>query len=48
MYSNIEGAGLGLAVSKSLSELLDGKITVNSTYGEGSTFIVNVSQVIFD
>ena len=48
MDSNIEGAGLGLAVSKSLIELLDGKITVNSTYGEGSTFIVNVSQVISD
>ena len=46
MDSNIEGAGLGLAVSKSLIELLDGKITVNSTYNEGSTFIINVSQII--
>ena len=44
--SNIDGTGLGLSITKSLVELLDGKITVNSNYGEGSTFTVTISQNI--
>ncbi len=32
------GTGLGLAVSKKLVELLGGRITAHSKYGEGSTF----------
>lgn len=32
------GTGLGLAVSKKLLELLGGRITAQSRYGEGSTF----------
>lgn len=34
------GTGLGLTVSKSIVDLVDGKITVDSTPGKGSRFIV--------
>ena len=44
--SDIEGAGLGLALTKSLVELMDGKISVNSSDGMGSTFFVSLSQKI--
>ena len=44
--TDIEGTGLGLAITKSLVEILDGKIEVSSTYGEGSIFVVTVSQKI--
>lgn len=36
------GAGLGLAVSKRFIEAHDGRITVHSVYGEGSTFTFNL------
>lgn len=36
--SETEGAGIGLALSQSLAELMGSKITVESTAGEGSCF----------
>ena len=44
--SDIEGTGLGLSITKSLIELMNGKITVNSSEGEGTTFLISITQSI--
>ena len=43
---SIEGTGLGLAISKSFCEMMNGKISVESIYGEGSTFSVSIPQKV--
>ena len=42
----IEGTGLGLSIVKQLVDLMGGKITVNSVYTQGSTFIIEIPQRI--
>lgn len=43
-----EGTGLGLSITKHLAELMHGTIQVESVYGKGSTFIVQILQKIAD
>lgn len=48
VHYGIEGSGLGLAIAHDYITLMGGNITVDSVYGEGSTFIVTVEQEIID
>ena len=42
----IEGTGLGMAITKRLIDLMNGKIVVQSIYGKGSKFTVAIDQKI--
>lgn len=42
--SKIEGAGLGLAIVRELTERMGGQLSVASEYGQGSTFTVEIPQ----
>ncbi|MDE6914404.1 MAG: response regulator [Lachnospiraceae bacterium] len=43
---NIEGTGLGLSITKQLIEMMNGKIYLESSYGKGSTFTVEIPQAV--
>ena len=43
---HIEGTGLGLSIVKEFLDLMNGKITVNSIYTKGSSFIIEIPQKI--
>ena len=43
---NIPGAGLGLTLVKNIAEIMNGTISVESTYGMGSKFMFGVEQRI--
>ena len=43
-----EGSGIGLALVKSFVEMHDGEISIESTYGIGSNFIIKLPIIILD
>ncbi len=43
---HIEGTGLGLSIVRQFVDMMGGKITVNSIYTKGSTFIIEIPQKI--
>lgn len=48
VHEGIEGTGLGLSIVKGNLELMNGSISIESEYGKGSTFYVEVTQKIIE
>ena len=46
--NGIQGTGLGLDISRRFADLMNGKLWCESEYGDGSEFILTVSQKIVD
>lgn len=46
--SGIQGTGLGMAITKNIIEMMNGKVSVESEVGKGSTFTVNLSLKLQD
>ena len=47
-HKYIEGTGVGLSVTKSIVDMMEGTIGVDSTYGKGTTFTVNIPQSVVE
>lgn len=45
---SIEGSGLGLSITKQFVELMHGKMRVESEYGKGTRFIIEIPQKVAD
>ena len=45
-YTDIEGTGLGMAITKGLIDLMNGEIKIESELGKGSTFTIKLDQDI--
>lgn len=45
---SVEGTGLGMTITKQLMELMNGSISVRSSYGKGTTFLLELPQEILD
>ena len=45
---NVEGSGLGLSICRQLVDLMDGTLSVDSVYGEGTTFTICIPQKVID
>lgn len=45
---NVEGTGLGLSICKMLLNMMGSDLTVESVYGEGSTFTFAIPQKVID
>lgn len=48
LTNKVQGTGLGMAITKSLVDLMGGIITVESAPGKGSTFVVELSFTLAD